>query len=571
MPVSDESIRDLIARGESMSVEFKSEASSPLSDEDLVEAVVCLANRVDDRPGWLLLGIEDDGRISGARPRHAGGSTDPLRVQALVSSRTRPSHSTLVQLATIEGFDVVAIEVPAASNPIGTADGKYLRRVIGGDGRPSCAPYHFHEMQSVQSGLGRFDYSTLDIAGVERGDLDPLEIARFRRAVSESQGRGDSALLHLDDLDFLKALGAVRVENGNVSVRALGVLLFGKTDVISSAVPTHEVAFQEISGTTVLSNEIWRWPLLRSVEEVFARVKSRSREQEFFVGATRIAIADFPEPGVREGLANALVHRDYTQAGAVHVQLRDDRLIISNPGGFPRGVRIDNLLSTAPAPRNLLLADAFKRAGLVERTSRGINSIYYESLRSGHGPPDYERSTEAGVVLSMFGPHPDTAFARLAAEEAEAGNHLASEQLLILHALTSRREIAIREAARITHQGAAETERVLGSMELANLVESETRRRGTTFRLSAVAQSRLGCLGQMGPGRTSRAQFSRTVLAYVEGNGSISRRDAARICGLSPHRAYRLLNGMAAAGELERVGARGRAVHYVKPGRRTRR
>lgn len=564
----EERIRELIARGESMSVEFKSEASSRLSDKDLVEAVVCLANREDGLPGWLLLGVEDDGRITGAHPRHSDGSTDPLRVQALVASRTRPSQSVSVELATIEGIDVVVIEVPAASSPVGTSDGRYLRRVIGGDGNPSCAPFHFHEMQSFQSGLGRFDYSTLDIAGVDAGDLDPLEIARFRRAISASEGRGDSALSHLGDLDFLKALGAVRIENKAVSVRALGLLLFGKVEVIASAIPTHEIAFQEISGTTVLTNEIWRWPLLRSAEEVFARVKARGREQEFFVGPTRITIPDFPEAAVREGLANAIVHRDYTQSGAVHVQLRNDRLVISNPGGFPRGVRIDNLLSTSPAPRNLLLADAFKRAGLVERTSRGINSIFYESLRSGHGPPDYESSTESNVVLSMFGPHPDTSFARLAAEVFDSGLHLSTEHLLILHALTKRYELTMPEAERLTHRGTAELERVLVTLERVNLIEFRTRQRVSVIRLTADAGFRLGCLGQVGPGITSRAEFSKMILKHVAENGSISRRDAARVCEIGEHQAYRVLGGMVAAGELERVGTRGRAVHYVKPKRR---
>jgi nicotinamidase-related amidase len=45
----------------------------------------------------------------------------------------------------------------------------------------------------------------------------------------------------------------------------------------------------------------------------------------------------FPEVAFREALANALIHRDYTARGAVHVQWRDDALEISSPGGFPRG------------------------------------------------------------------------------------------------------------------------------------------------------------------------------------------------------------------------------------------
>ena len=77
-------IGDLIAAGETVAVEFVSERVQSLSDRELIENAVCLANRNDDAAGYLLLGVEDDGRITGARPRHEAGVTDPLRVQALV-------------------------------------------------------------------------------------------------------------------------------------------------------------------------------------------------------------------------------------------------------------------------------------------------------------------------------------------------------------------------------------------------------------------------------------------------------------------------------------------------------
>jgi predicted HTH transcriptional regulator len=89
----------------------------------------------------------------------------------------------------------------------------------------------------------------------------------------------------------------------------------------------------------------------------------------------------------REDLANALIHRDYSRLGAVHVQWHEDRIEISNPGGFPEGVRLDNLLVMPPRARSPVLADAFKRAGIVERTARGIDAIFFEQLRNGRQAP----------------------------------------------------------------------------------------------------------------------------------------------------------------------------------------
>ena len=53
--VTPEALRSLIAGAETLDVEFKCEEARFLSDGDLVEAVVCLANRPGNATGWLLV------------------------------------------------------------------------------------------------------------------------------------------------------------------------------------------------------------------------------------------------------------------------------------------------------------------------------------------------------------------------------------------------------------------------------------------------------------------------------------------------------------------------------------
>jgi len=128
--------------------------------------VVCLANRASAQSGWLLIGVEDNGQPTGARPRQ-GSTIDPLRLQALIANRTRPSLSVQVHVVPLqpEGVEVVAIEVPPVRAPVGTTDGVYLRRAIGGQGQPECIPMHFHDMQSLQATRGLLDYSAVVIDG----------------------------------------------------------------------------------------------------------------------------------------------------------------------------------------------------------------------------------------------------------------------------------------------------------------------------------------------------------------------------------------------------------------------
>lgn len=531
----------LIAGGETRDVEFKGEEKEPLSDRDLVETVICLANRPGDEEGWLLIGVEDDGRVTGARPRHETGTTDPARLTALIAGRTRPSLTVQVTPTTLHGKSVLAIRVPAARAPVGTSDGRYVRRAVGGDGRPACVPFHFHEMQARQADRGVLDYTALVVPDAGWQDLDPLEFERFRRSIRERRGRSDEALLDLSDLELTKTLGAVEANGSVTSVRVLGLLLFGREEALRRYLPAHEVAFQVLRGTAVEVNDFFRWPLLRVMEELEARWRARNREQELMIGMLRVGVPDVPERAFREGVANALIHRDYTRLGAVHVQWHDDRVEIANPGGFPEGVRLDNLLVTPPRPRNPLLADAFKRAGIVERTARGIDTIFTEQLRNGRPAPSYARSDEAGVVLVLPGGEANLDFVRLLVEESRE-RPLGLDDLLILNGLWQERRLTTQEAAALIQKPEREARSILARLGESGLVEPRGQKKGRTWHLSAATYRRLGesaaYVRQRG---FEPIQQEQMVLQYAEKHGRITRAEVAELCRISPDQAYRLL------------------------------
>lgn len=178
--------RALIAAGETLAVEFKGEERAPLRDRDLVEAVICLANRAGGEPAWLFVGVEDDGRITGARPRH-GAVTVPARVAASIANRSRPSLSVHVENVVIGDKTVLVIEAPPQRQPVSTSEGVFLRRVLGGDGRPACAPMDVFAMQSLQADRGLLDPSAQAVADARWEDLDFV-----RLLVTEAQGAANS-------------------------------------------------------------------------------------------------------------------------------------------------------------------------------------------------------------------------------------------------------------------------------------------------------------------------------------------------------------------------------------------
>jgi ATP-dependent DNA helicase RecG len=563
--MTHEELQRLIAAGESLAVEFKGEERAALNDRELVEAVVCLANRQGAERARLLIGVEDDGRITGARARHGSG-TDIHRLAALVANRTRPSIAVNVEVIALHDQAIIVIEVPYQRQPVGTSDGVYLRRVLGGDGRPACVPMDVYAMQSLQADRGLLDPSAQRVAGARWEDLDPLEFERFRRSVRERRGRSDESLLDLSDLELAKALGVVEANGAVRDVRLAALLLFGKVEALQRFVPSHEVAFQVLRGLDVEVNDFFRWPLLRTMEEIEARIRARNREQELMVGLLRVGVPDYPERALREAVANALIHRDYQRLGAVHFQWHPDRIEISSPGGFPEGVRLDNLLVTAPRPRNPLLADAFKRAGLVERTARGIDTIFYEQLRNGRPAPSYERSDSAGVVVVIPGGEANLDFVRLLVTESQGGRVLGLDELLVLNTLWQERSLATEDAARLTQKPEAETRATLHRLVEAGLIEERGQKKGRTWHLSAAAYRALGDKAAYVRQRGFEPlQQEQMVLQYVEKHGRITRKEAAELCRLASHQARDLLTRLVGRGDLEMRGAKKGAFYVRSP------
>ena len=525
-------IEKLIAEGESLELEFKSE----VNDSELIEVVVCLAN---GDGGTLLIGVNDKGVITGAQPRH-GKTTEPRRVEALIFNSTRPSVGARVEVVEEKGKSVIVIRIQKSPTPTGTTTGKYLRRTLGGDGRPSCVPYFVFETGGL--GLAQ-DPSSVLVPGAVWADLDSLEIERFRRFARESGTRSDRALFELSDQDLCSALGGIEA-NGEVrGIRRLALLLFGRTEALQRLLPTHEIAWQVILGGKVEENEISRVPLLRVFEELTNRFRSRNRSTEI-VDLFRTEIPDFSEDAFREAFANALTHRDITQLGAIHVQWTDEGIRIDNPGGLPEGVRLDNLLVTPPRPRNPMLADAFKRAGIVERTGRGVDSIFFGQLRYGRLAPRYSL-TDHSVSVLLPGGTANLELVRWVAAQGRRGYNLELPDLLLIRACAEQRELTSEEAAKVLQLDVERARTILARLVDAGFLEAKGNRRGRVYHLSAELYRMLGQSSEYVRTRGFEPlQQEQMVLQYAQKHGQITRNEAAELCRITPRQAKRLLSRM---------------------------
>jgi ATP-dependent DNA helicase RecG len=556
MNANEHEIKTLLDKGETLTVEFKSDTKGGLPDRDLVAAVVAMANT---EGGVILLGVEDSGTVSGIQPHHQ----DTMGLQALIANRTSPSVAVSTELIEYDGKKILCITVPKSQSIVSSTEGLVLRRRLMVSGRPEAVPFYPHEFIQRQSALGLMDPSAMPLVSLSAEDLNPLERQRIREAIRRYGG--DMSLLPLADDELDGALGLVTTMEGRRRPTLAGLLLMGHEEAIRRHVPAHEVAFQVLEGTEVRVNEFFRKPLLQTFEEVELLFKARVVEQEIQVGLFRVPIPNFDWRAFREGFINALVHRDYARLGAVQVKLDDDGLTISSPGGFVEGVTLQNLLVVAPRSRNPLLGDVVKRIGLAERTGRGINRIFEGMLRYGRPAPDYSMSDASSVVLLMARADADIAFLEmLLSYEQRTRTPLPIDSLIVLSRLRQERRLTTADLVQSTQKSETATRTALEKLVEAGLVEAQGTGRGRTYMLSAKVYRKSGqkaaYIRQAG---FEPIQQEQMVIAFIERHGSIKRADVVDLCHIGPFQATRLLKRLSREGKIEPRG-KGKGAFYVR-------
>lgn len=112
--------------------------------------------------------------------------------------------------------------------------------------------------------------------------------------------------------------------------------------------------------------------------------------------ALRREVKMFPEIAVRELVANALIHQDFTESGtSVMIEIYNDRMEISNPG--KAFISPDRFIDEYQS-RNERLADLMRRMGICEEKGSGVDKVIQAAEGFQLPAPDFrvgERRTSA--------------------------------------------------------------------------------------------------------------------------------------------------------------------------------
>jgi len=538
---------------EDLTHEFKSDLTK-LPDNDIIDAVVAFANTDG---GEIYLGVEDSGEITGLHTSHM----DITQLAAFIANKTVPPIAVRTEILDLE-YPVLKIDVPKKAAIVSSSSGKIQRRRIKVDGTPENIPMYPYEIATRLSSLSLFDYSAQPVPDSEYSDLDAVERERLRNIIRTYNG--ETALLELSDEELDKALQFITMQDGKWVPTFCGLLLIGKREKLKRHMPTAESAIQVLSGTDIRVNESFYLPILAAFEKISDYFSAWNREEEMELGLFRMSIPDYHPRAFREALVNAFSHRDYAALGRVRVQINDEGMTISNPGGFIEGISASNLIDAEPHGRNPVLSDALKRIGLAERTGRGIDRIYEGSLLYGRLLPDYSHSSTTTVKLFIPKGPTDKAFIQMISQEHQRlGRSLPIYALLSMNSLRRLRKASVHDIAADLYADEVRIRVTLEMLTDSGLVEAGGTGRGRYYMLGPkyyhkakdmVAYTRQKDIDVI--------RHDELILQLAEKQGYVKRANVVELLHVTPSQAYRILTKLTDAGRLSRSG-RGAGAKYL--------
>lgn len=323
-----------------------------------LKSVSAFANGIG---GTLFFGIDNDRNVIGLADAQANAEA----ISRLIKERITPYPNFILAPERENGNDLLVLTIPAGRTTpyYYKADGvmeAYIR--IGNE---SVIAPNYVLNQLILKGMNR-TYDAL----LSEYDFKDYAFSKLRERYKVWTGNSMEDKLFdsfdiRDDHDKLTNAGALLADDSPVRHSRLFCTRWNGLDKSGGMVDALDSA--EHSGSLIIL-------LNEGVGFVKRNMKTRWKK----TANSRIEMPDYCERSVFEALVNALIHRDYLILGSeVHIDIYDDRLTISSPGGMADGTRVQerDISNISSTRRNPVLADIFGRLGYMERQGSGFKKI----------------------------------------------------------------------------------------------------------------------------------------------------------------------------------------------------
>lgn len=342
--MKQEELKLIIKEGEGLTVEFK-EKYTPKIDRD----IVAFAN---SRGGLILLGVDDNGKLKGEKLTN--------RMKADINTIARNCEPSIHIKKIHQIGKIVIIEIPQGDEKPYSSSSGYYRRLDAVTQKMTQK-----EIRLVYKETTTIPFEERVNKDVPWNDISKDKIKTFFKEAGVSVRK-------IMPQDVLSSLNLAKKS----AIKNAGVLFFAKEprDAILQCQMTL-VAFKGKDRVNIYDRNDVKDDLLTQFNEAVTFLQKHLNVRSEIKGVNRQDIYEIPLEALREAVANAIIHRDYSMRGtSIMVEVHEDRVVVSNPGGLMEGLNPRALINIS-VRRNELIADMFARMDKVERMGTGIKRM----------------------------------------------------------------------------------------------------------------------------------------------------------------------------------------------------
>ena len=336
------------------------------------------------KPGYILIGVNNDGTVNGMTI----GDDDLQKIGNVKSNgNVLPQPSMVVSpVYKIDNGGVVVIEVQPSSYPPVRYDGRCWIRV--GPRRAKATIEEERILTERRSSYAK----TYDLVPALGSTLSDLIVEYFKS--SYLTAAIDKETLNENVRTTEEQLASLRFfdTKENCPTNA-GILLFGINPEFY--LPGSYIQYVKFEGEEMTSNVEYEKKFsgaliteLNSIDDFIKNniIKERPVRKDSFQEET---IRNYSYWALRELIMNAIMHRSYESNAPIYIYEFSGRIEILNSGGLFGEANAQNF-PYASDYRNVVLAEAMKVLGYVNKFNYGVRRAIEELVKNGNGKPEFD-------------------------------------------------------------------------------------------------------------------------------------------------------------------------------------
>ena len=324
------------------------------------------------------------------------------QITSLCTTSLEPKIRPEFLAVTYNGKKLLAVkinELPQKKKPcyyknVGINKGSYIRI---GDSDEHMTDYEIYSLQSYTDGI---EEDLRPIKRAEFEDLNQEKITTYLTTIKKDKPN----LSKFSDEKILKLNGIIENSTGKIRPTLAGMMVFGEYPqgylpqlfIACVVVPGRKLGDIGEMGQRFDDNKRVEGTIEEMLEESLSFVRKNIPARVIIDdNGKREDVPIYPMKALREAIANALIHRDYssnTEGAYIYVRIFDDRIEILNPGDLYGNNRLENLGTDnmLEVRNNTIIRLLEESTEIVENRHTGIATMRDEMKKMNLPEPEFE-------------------------------------------------------------------------------------------------------------------------------------------------------------------------------------